>query len=174
MKNGRNNPRHLRALRRTLRAREVELIKVRSAMALDKRLLRELSEARQKLEHEMDEAKRIVGHSSVLFELVRREPTYKFKFDPDEHVPRIVVTDDPGSFSRSALGAELAAVPLHTLLCNVKEEFAGAVHCYVQFADHTLAYSTTQRAIDVTPRDLLIRRIAGELARELVNKLKRR
>lgn len=172
MKKGKDTQRLVRSLRNSLHQKTSETQRLRRAQEMDRRLLSHTTARLHAAEDEISEAKRIVAHSSVLFEQRRLEPAYTFKLSPTQATPRIEVTNDPGTFSRSALGGELADVPLHALLCSVKEEFNGAIHCYARFADVELAYSMTPQVLKVTPKDILVRRIAGELARELVGRLR--
>lgn len=130
------------------------------AVAMDRGLLAHVSERKRQLEQEISEAKRIVGRMSVLF-----EPETK-RLDGPARSPMHL-------FTHSAVVKEAQAffhdrsktVPLPVMLSRMnKDSLDMAVHCKVLFGDGQWGYAMSEEAVLATPEDVLVERIARELA----------
>lgn len=162
----------LRKATAALKAKQREAAGLRRALDMDRNLLRHQSIKLNALENEIWEAKRIAVRNSALFDIHEPAPPYRFPEIKAGCPVRLNITDDARSFSQSDLAAVVADVPLHALLLNIdRDVFEGAVHARVEFAGRKVCYSMTDKAIRLLPRDILIRRVAQELATELARLL---
>lgn len=130
------------------------------AITMDRGLLAHVSERKRQLEQEISDAKRIVGRMSVLF-----EPEVK-RLDGPARSPmhmftHSAVVDDGGAFFHN----QSKTVPLPVMLSRVnKDGLDTAIHCKVLFGDGQWGYAISEEAVLTTPEDVLVERIARELA----------
>lgn len=130
------------------------------AVAMDRGLLTHVSERKRQLEQEISDAKRIVGRMSVLF-----KPEAKHLDGPARSPMHLfthsAVVDDGRAFFHN----QSKTVPLPVMLSMVNRDGLDmAVHCKVLFGDGQWGYAISEEAVLATPEDVLVERIARELA----------
>lgn len=149
-----------RRARETIAALETQAKSLKLASKMNAALLAQVSERKRQLEQEISDAKRIVGRMSVLF-----EPETK-RLDGPARSPMHL-------FTHSAVVKEAQAffhdrsktVPLPVMLSRMnKDSLDMAVHCKVLFGDGQWGYAISEEAVLATPEDVLVERIARELA----------
>lgn len=123
------------------------------------------------LEDEIDRAKRIAGPFSALFEpevmLVEGEPRRSVRLP--------VFPGLPGVESGQPLDQlTIEAIDLEMLLTSVDESvLRRMLHARVEFAGEEIHYAVSNAAVSGIPDALLVRRMAEELARQLVRGLRK-
>ena len=141
--------------RRAARERVAELER---ALQMDRALLAHVGERKRQLEQEISDAKRIVGHMSVLFEpgATRLDGPARGKMQVRTH---------------SALmdfHAQPKTIPLDVMIATLKSKSGGAlddaVHCKVMFDDRCWRYAISEAALHAIPEDILVERVTRELA----------
>lgn len=137
------------------------------AVAMDRGLLAHVSERKRQLEQEISDAKRIAGRMSVLF-----KPEAKYLDGPARSPMHLfthsAVMDDGRAFFHN----QSKTVPLPVMLSMVKrDELDMAVHCKVLFGDGQWGYAISEEAVLATPEDVLVERIARELAMNIGQQL---
>lgn len=130
------------------------------AVAMDRGLLAHVSERKRQLEQEISDAKRIVGRMSVLFEPESKHLDGPAR-SPMHMFTHSAVVDDGRAFFHN----QSKTVPLPVMLSMVKKDGLDmAVHCKVLFGDGQWGYAMSDEAVLATPEDVLVERIARELA----------
>lgn len=137
------------------------------AVAMDRGLLAHVSERKRQLEQEISDAKRIVGRMSVLF-----EPEAKRLDGPARSPMHIFTHSAVVDDSRAFFHNQSKTVPLPVMLSMVNRDGLDmAVHCKVLFGDGQWGYAISEEAVLATPEDVLVERIARELAMTIVQQL---
>lgn len=172
---GRNKRRRAREAIAALTERAGQLD---TALMLDRKLLRDTTQKLWSLRDEVERAKELVGHYSVLF------PPSEFKVagearstvDIDISPSPIVPLKPPGP-----LGDErfVRRQPIDVLLGYVDlDRLRDVVHCTITFGDGTAGYAMSRRAVTGLPvaelLDRLHSQIAHVLARQLLDARKQR
>lgn len=130
------------------------------AVAMDRGLLAHVSERKSQLEQEISDAKRIVGRMSVLFEPETKHLDGPAR-SPMHMFTHSAVVDDGRAFFHN----QSKTVPLPVMLSMVKRDGLDmAIHCKVLFGDGQWGYAISEEAVLATPEDVLVERIARELA----------
>lgn len=154
------------------RAARERIAALETKVAMDGVLLRHISDKKAQLEQEIVNAKRMVGRMSVLF-----EPDAK-RFDGPTR-------DQVQAFSQSAVMEDSApffhakseVIPLDVMIAKVKKAdpaaFNSAIHCQVTFDDGRWHYAISESAMDAMPEDILVERIARDLAMTIGQDLKK-
>jgi hypothetical protein len=148
------------------RARE-RIATLEQAIVMDRGLLAHVSERKRQLEQEISDAKRIVGRMSVLFEPESR------RLDGPARSPMHLFThsatmDDGRAFFHN----QSKTVPLPVMLSRVNRDGLDmAIHCKVLFGDGQWGYAISEEAVLATPEDVLVERIARELAMTIGHQL---
>jgi hypothetical protein len=143
--------------RRAARERVAELER---ALQMDRALLVHVGERKRQLEQEIGDAKRIVGRMSVLFEPEAKRLDGPAR-SPMHMFTHSAVVDDGRAFFHN----QSKTVPLPVMLSMVNRDGLDmAVHCKVLFGDGQWGYAVSEEAVLATPEDVLVERIARELA----------
>jgi hypothetical protein len=150
------------------RAARERITTLEQALQMDRALLARVGERKRQLEQEINDAKRIVGRMSTLF-----EPEVRRLDGPARSLMRVfthsAVTDDGQAFSHN----QAQTIPLPVMLSMVdKDGLAGSIHCKVVFDDGQWGYAISEDAILATPEDILVERIALSLAKNIGQQLK--
>jgi hypothetical protein len=133
------------------------------AIVMDRGLLAHVSERKRQLEQEISDAKRIVGHMSVLFEpgATRLDGPARGKMQLFSHS---AVMEDGAPFFH----AQSKTIPLDVMIATLKSKSGGAfddaVHCKVMFDDRCWRYAISEAALHAIPEDILVERVTRELA----------
>jgi hypothetical protein len=157
-----------RRARESIAALEQTTSNLRSGMAMDRGLLAHQSEQLRELKQQIADAKAILGPYHVAF------PAEDYKIGGAPHTPVGMHVLPRLSGDPWTLGAEIAPtatverVMLSVLGLNVYEDVMTHMrHAQVLFDGAAWAYGITRQSIESTPRDILIERIARELARRV-------
>lgn len=130
------------------------------AITMDRELLRYTTEKKARLEREIEDAKRIVGRMSVLFEPEPRRLDGPAR-SPMHLFTQSAVMNEPRAFFH----AKSETVPLPVMLSRVHRDiFSRAIHCKVTFDDGQWGYAISQDAVLAMPEDVLIQRVTQHLA----------
>lgn len=149
------------------RARE-RIADLEQAVAMERGLLARVSHFKNLLEQEINEAKRIVGRMSALFEPEVRRLDGPAR-SPMHVFTHSAVVDDGRAFFHN----RSQTIPLPVMLSMVdKDGLTGSIHCKVVFGDDQWGYALSEEAILAIPEDILVERIAGELAMTIGQQLK--
>lgn len=144
------------------RARE-RIANLEQAMLMDRALLEHVSEHKRQLEREIENAKRIAGNMSALFEPGSLHVSGQAR---DRVFGRTMpeMPSDPNEIC----DAMARDIPLDVLLTKVdRDKLSMAIHCNVMFSDHTLRYAVSEDAWRHMPEDILVDRVADALSRQL-------
>ena len=142
------------------RAASERVAELERALQMDRALLAHVGERKRQLEQEISDAKRIVGHMSVLF-----EPAVK-RLDGPARSPMHMFThsavmDDGRAFFHN----QSKTVPLPVMLSKVnKDGLDMAIHLKVLFDDGQWGYAISEEALLSTPEDVLVERLSRHLA----------
>jgi hypothetical protein len=153
--------------RRQARERVAELER---ALQMDRALLAHVGERKRELEQQIGNAKRMVGRMSVLFEpgATRLDGPARGKMHLFSH--SAVMEDDAPFFH-----AKSKTIPLDVMIATVKSKgggaFDNAVHCKVMFDDGCWRYAISEAALYAMPEDILVERLAHELAMTIARDL---
>lgn len=138
------------------------------AVARDGGLLAHISERKRQLEKEINDAKRIVGRMSVLFEPEARHLDGPAR-SPMHMFTHSAVMDEGKAFFHN----QSQTVPLPVMLSMVNRDGLDmAIHCKVMFGDGQWGYAISEDAVLATPEDVLVERITRELAMTIGEQLK--
>jgi hypothetical protein len=153
------------------RAASERVAELEQALQMDRALLAHVGERKRQLEQEISDAKRIVGHMSVLFDpvAIRLDGPARSEIQLFSHS---AVMEDAAPFFH----AQSKTIPLDVMIAAVKKKdggaFDSAVHCKVMFDDGCWGYAISEAALRLMPEDILVERIARELAMTIGQQLK--
>lgn len=141
------------------RARE-RIAALEQASQIDRELLKHVNKRRSELEKEINDAKRIVGRMSVLFEPEAR------RLDGPARSPMHMFTHSAAMDEGQAFfHNQSQTVPLPVMLSMVNRDGLDmAIHCKVMFGDGQWGYAISEEAVLATPKDVLVERICQQLA----------
>lgn len=143
--------------RRAARERVAELER---ALQMDRALLTHIGERKRELEQEISDAKRIVGRMSALF-----EPETKRLDGPARSPIHMFTHSAVMDNGRAFFHNQSKTVPLPVMLSMMsRDRLDMAVHCKVLFDDGQWGYAISEEAVLATPEDVLVERLARELA----------
>lgn len=138
------------------------------AVARDGRLLAHVSERKRQLEQEINDAKRIVGRMSALFEPEARRLDGPARSEMHMFTHSSVVDDGRAFFHNQS---KTFSLPVMLSMVS-RDVFDMAIHCKVTFDDGRWGYAISEEAILATPEDVLVERITRELAMTIGQQLK--
>lgn len=174
---GRNQKRRMRAelaeKQSCIAAKQDRIDALEEAMRMDRGLLAHQSQKLQTLRDQLDDIASEVAHQSALLGV---DTHLTDGFDGMRIVPMPLELLSLQSFLNLADEKTTDRITVETIrLLNVKavrDRFNGQLHCYVDLAGEGSAYGITESAIRNMSLESLTMRIAPEIARHLLEKLK--
>lgn len=127
-----------------------------------------MKEAYDEVYQELDDAKRIAGSMSVLFQ----PKAMKMRGSVREYV-EVVSQHHPLSLDSMDTIKEIRSMRLPVLLSTIDEDrLHERVHIRVQYDGAAFGYCVTQATMQHVPNDILLRRVGQEIAQQLISAVK--
>lgn len=145
--------------------------KMREQLAFAADALDEARQGRKRLKdmlddvsQELDDAKRIAGSMSALFQ----PQAMKMRGSVREYV-EVVAQHHPLSLDSMDTLKEIRSMRLPVLLSHVDQDrLRELVHIRVHYENNVVGYGMTQEMLQIVPKDILVRRIGNEIAHQLL------
>lgn len=117
---------------------------------------------------ELDDAKRIAGSMSVLF-----QPKAMKMRDPVREYVEVIPHHPLLSFDSTSTIKEFRLIRLPALLSTIEQDrLQEQVHIRVEYDGGAFGYCITRDTMQYVPNDILLRRVGQEIAKQLISEVK--